>query len=238
MSPLDSPLAQFETLGLYQVLGHASFILVATSFLLRDILLLRLVAIVAGFSGIAFAYGGLPTTNWIVIAWQCAFIAINAAWSFKLIRERRGIRFSEEEKELYQTMFRAFAPFEFMKLMRIARWSRAEPGTRLAEAGKAVPDLMLVYNGAVDVALADGGKRRLRDGAFVGELSFVRGGAASATVEAAEPTRYLAWSKPALQDLLKRNPAMRAAMQTVISQDLTKKLVGNGPPPDDRRPSM
>jgi len=228
MSPLDSPLAQIETLGPYQILGHASFILVATSFLLRDILLLRLVAIVAGVCGIAFAYGGLPTINWIVIAWQCVFIAINTSWSLKLISERRGIRFSDEEKELYQTVFRAFAPFEFMKLMRIARWDRAEPGARLAEAGKAVPDLMLVYNGAVEVALADGGKRRLRDGAFIGELSFVRGGAASATVEAAEPTRFLAWSKPALVDLLKRNPAMRSAMQTVISEDLTKKLLGDG----------
>jgi hypothetical protein len=225
---LDSPLAQFEHLGPYQFAGHLSFVLAATSFLLRDILLLRLVAAVASLFNIAFAFGGLPTTNWIVIAWQCVFIAINLAWSVRLVRERSGIRFSDEERELYQTVFRAFAPVEFMKLVRLARWARAEPDTVLTEAGQPVPDLMLVYNGAVEVALADGGVRRLRDGAFVGEFSFVRGGAASATVRVVEPTRYLAWSKPALVALLQRNPAMRSALQTVISEDLTKKLIGAG----------
>lgn len=226
MSPLESPIAQLETFGLFQVLGHLSFVLAATSFLLRDILLLRLVAIVASACNVTFAYGGLPTTNWIVIAWQVVFVAINVTWILQLIRERRGVRFSDEEKELYQTVFRAFAPFEFMKLMRLARWSRVAAGAALAKAGETLPDLMLVYNGTVEVALPDGRRRRLKDGAFIGELSFVRGGAASATVEAVEPTRYLAWSKPALQDLLRRNPAMKAAMQTVISEDLTRKLLG------------
>lgn len=226
MTSLDNPFVQLETLGPYQIVGHLSFVLAATSFLLRDILLLRLVAVVASLSGIAFAYGGLPTTNWIVIAWQCVFILINVGWSIRLVRERSGIRFSEDEKELYETVFRAFAPFEFMKLMRIARWEKAAPGAALATAGATVPDLMLIYNGAAEVALPGGGTRRLRDGAFIGELSFVRGGAASATVSAVEPTRYLAWSKPALRELLHRNPAMRSAMQTVISEDLTRKLLG------------
>jgi hypothetical protein len=225
MSPLESPLAQLEHLGPFQALGHLSFLLAATSFLLRDILLLRLFAVVASLAGIAFAYGGLPTTNWIVIAWQGVFIAINASWSVRLVRERRGVRFSEEEKELFQTVFRAFAPVEFMKLLRLARWADAGPGGVLATAGEALPDLMLVYNGAVEVALADGTRRRLKDGVFIGELSWLRGGTASATVTAVEPTRYLAWSKAALQGLLARNPSMRAAMQTVISEDLTRKLL-------------
>lgn len=223
---IDSPIAQLEHLGPFQIAGHLSFVLAATSFLLRDILMLRLVAVAASAFNIAFAFGGLPTTNWIVIAWQCVFIGINVAWSVRLVRERSGIRFSDEERELYQTVFRAFAPVEFLKLLRLARWSRAEPGAVLAETGRPVPDLMLVYNGAVEVALADGGTRRLRDGAFVGELSFVRGGAASATVRVVEPTRYLAWSKSALTELLRRNPAMRSALQTVISEDLTRKLTG------------
>ncbi|MBM3583447.1 MAG: cyclic nucleotide-binding domain-containing protein [Alphaproteobacteria bacterium] len=222
---LDFPLAQLEHLGPYQIVGHLSFVLAAPSFLLRDILLLRLVAVVASLCNIAFAFGGLPTTNWIVIAWQVVFITINASWSARLVRERSGIRFSDEERELYQTVFRAFAPVEFMKLLRLARWSRAEPGTLLAAAGRPVPDLMLVHNNAVAVDLAEGGTRTLRDGAFVGELSFVRGGAASATVRVVEPTRYLAWSKPALVALLERNPALRTALQTVISEDLTKKLL-------------
>jgi len=222
----DSPLMQLENLGPYQVLGHASFVLVATSFLLRDILLLRIFAMIGGLAGIGFAYGGLPTPNWIVIVWQIVFITINGTWSILLVRERSGIRFSDEERELYGTVFRAFAPFEFMKLMRIARWVRAEPGQHLAQAGEVLSDLMLVYNGAVEVVLGDGKRIQLRDGAFVGEFSFVRGGAASATVEAVEPTRYVAWPKEALRELLRRNPSMRSQLHSVISEDLTAKLLG------------
>ena len=47
---IDSPLAQLEHLGPFQIAGHLSFVLAATAFLLRDILLLRLVAVVASLS--------------------------------------------------------------------------------------------------------------------------------------------------------------------------------------------
>jgi len=66
---------------------------------------------------------------------------------------------------------------------------------------------------------------QLKDGSFIGEMSFIAGGAATATVRAAQNTRYLAWSKRDLTDLLERNPTMRFAMQTVFSTDLTKKLI-------------
>jgi CRP-like cAMP-binding protein len=52
---------------------------------------------------------------------------------------------------------------------------------------------------------------------------------ASATVRAVEPTRYLAWIKEDLRQLLNRNPSMRFAMQNVLSTDLTKKLMKRSP---------
>ena len=46
--------------------------------------------------------------------------------------------------------------------------------------------------------------------------------AATATVLAARPTRYLTWPKDALRKMLRRNPTV--AMKTVLSMDLMKKL--------------
>ena len=54
---------------------------------------------------------------------------------------------------------------------------------------------------------------KLKDGNFIGEVSFITGGAATATVKALLPTRYVAWPKEAISQLLNRNPSMRFAMQ-------------------------
>ncbi len=40
------------------------------------------------------------------------------------------------------------------------------------------------------------------------------------------PTRYLEWPKEALSGLMKRNPTMDVAMNSVFNIDLTRKLAG------------
>ena len=213
-------------LDLFEGLGHLSYMFIAASFLLRDILLLRMVAVVvAAACNLTFGYFAPEQPNLIVVFWQAVFILINTTWSVILIRERRGVRFSEEERELYQTIFRAFSPLEFMKVMRIARWEYAPVGTELAHTGDTLGSLMLIYNGEAEVARPDGGTVRIKDGAFVGEMSFIRGGTATATVATTQPTRYIAWPKPELRALINRNLSMRAALQTVFSEDLAEKLL-------------
>ncbi len=207
--------------------GHLSYALVALSFLLRDVLLLRLVAIAAALCNIAFAYSFGAQPNWIPIFWQSLFIAINVGWSARLIYERRGVVLSEDERELYRTLFRQFTPFEFLKLLHAGQWRTAAAGVALATSGANLDELLLIYNGEVEVALPDGGARRLKDGAFLGEISLLRGGPATATVRTMCPTRYIAWPKAGLKQLLQRNPAMRFAMQGVISEDLTRKLLNH-----------
>ena len=146
-----------------------------------------------------------------------------------LIKERTGINFTEEEEELHDTLFRNFAPFEFMKLMRIGKWLEAKQGEVLAVEKQQLKAVMLIYNGLVGVETNGKETAQLRDGNFIGELSFITGGAASATVRALQPTRYIAWPKDAVSKLLNRNPSMRFAMQTVLSTDLSKKLMRRAP---------
>ena len=217
-------LDDFWNMSAYQFLGHLSYFLVAISFLLRDILLLRLVAIVASTCNVTYSLGISPP-NLIAAFWQSLFIVINVAWSLRLIFERRSVRFSEEEKELYQSLFRNFTALEFMKLIRICRWKKAEEGEVLTQLGDEPEDVMLIYNGEIEAALPDGRKPHYRDGTFVGEISFIKGGAATATVRTVVPTRYVSWPKEELRGLLRRNPSMAARLQTVFTEDLTRKLI-------------
>lgn len=209
------------------LIGHLSYALAALSFLLRDILLLRLVAIAAASANLTFAFNGANGPNWIPVFWQSVFIVINTVWSARLIHERRGVNFSDEERELYATVFRTFSPVEFMKLLRIGTWRNAAPGEVVAERGADLSHVMLIYNGSASVQQARGHRVELKDGAFIGEMSFLQGGRATADVTITTPTKILQWPKEALQQLIARNPGMRASLTTVFGQDMAKKLIEN-----------
>ena len=153
-------------------------------------------------------------------------MVINALRIAHLVMERRGVSFSDEERELYETIFRQFSPVEFMKLLRLGEWRAADDGEMLAVEGDEVSDLKMIYNGEVIIEKGGAEVARSRDGTMIGEMSFIQGGAATATVRAARPTRYLAWPKDELRKLLNRNPTMDVAMSAVFSVDLTLKLGG------------
>lgn len=208
----------------FEFAGHFASILTTLAYLVKDILWLRFLSILACIAGIVFNYTVPATPLWTVIGWNVIFIIINSVQIAIIIKERRGVEFTDEEKELYETLFKSFAPFEFMKLLRIGRWLEAKKDQVLAVEQQPLDSVMLIYNGLVSVESKGESLAQLKDGSFIGEISFITGGKATASVRAVEPTRYLAWPKEELRQLLNRNPSMRSAMQTVFSSDLTKKL--------------
>jgi hypothetical protein len=209
--------------------GHLASILTMAAYLLKDILWLRTLTILSCFAGIAFNFFVPATPLWTVIYWNILFALINIVQVAIIIKQRSGVHFTEEEKELHDTLFKNFAPFEFMKLMRVGKWLEAKQGQILATEEKPIDSIMLIYNGLVGVETHGQEVATLKDGNFIGEMSFITGGAASATVKALRPTRYISWPKDAISQLLNRNPSMRFAMQAMLSTDLSKKLRRRAP---------
>lgn len=218
-----------EHLLSWQLAGHLASVLTMVAYLLKDILWLRLLTIFSCFAGIVFNYFVPATPLWTVIYWNVLFAIINIVQIAIIIKERAGVHFSEEEQELHETLFKNFAPFEFMKLMRVGKWLEAKPGQVLAVERQSLDAVMLIYNGLARVEKDGKEVAQLKDGNFIGEVSFITEGAASATVRALTPTRYVAWPKAAIKALLKRNPSMRFAMQSMLSTDLSKKLMRRAP---------
>ena len=208
-------------------LAHLASILTMAAYLLKDILWLRMLTILSCFAGIAFNYFEPATRT--MIYWNVLFALINIVQVAIIIKQRSSVHFTDEEKELHDTLFKNFAPFEFMKLMRVGKWLEAKQGEILATEQKPIDRIMLIYNGLVGVESKGKEVAKLKDGNFIGEVSFIAGGAATATVRALRPTRYVAWPKEAIKKLLNRNPSMRFAMQAMLSTDLTKKLMHRAP---------
>ena len=217
----------FLSFSWVEIAGHTSFALAALSFFVRDMILLRSLAIASGVVGVFFNYLVSFGPMWIPIMWLTVFICINSYRIVGIFLERRSISFNDEELELYETVFQNFTSLEFMKLMRIAEWRSANIGYKFAEQGDILAGLTLLFNGEV-VIERDGKQLGLgRDGSMIGEMSFIKGGSANASVLANCKCRYVYWPKDNLSALLTRNPSMDIAMKHVFSLDLTRKLVGD-----------
>jgi len=211
------------------VSGHLASVLTMAAYLLKDILWLRLLTILSCFAGIAFNFIVPSTPLWTIIYWNILFAIINIVQVAIIIKQRSSVHFTDEEKELHDTLFKNFAPFEFMKLMRVGKWLEAKQGEILATEQKPIDSVMLIYNGLVGVESKGKELAQLRDGNFIGEVSFITGGTATATVKALRATRYVSWPKEAIKQLLNRNPSMKFAMQAMLSTDLSKKLMHRAP---------
>ena len=217
----------FYELSGIEIIGHLSFAFAAMSFFVRDMLFLRSFAIISGVVGITFNYFIQVGPLWIPIFWLSFFICINGYRIVGIILERRSINFTEEELELHETVFQNFTPLEFMKLMRVGEWGSVDSNYQFAQEGESLDGLKLLSNGEVRIERGGEELGLGRDGSMIGEMSFIRGGVASAAVFATKPCRYIHWPKEQLKSLLNRNPSMDIAMKHVFSLDLTKKLTGD-----------
>ena len=134
---------------------------------------------------------------------------------------------SPKYKELYETMFKDMTPVEFLKITKIADWVHFKEGEVVTQQKHTVDTLNLIYNGTVNVAV-DGIKvAELKDGQFVGEMSFLTEKPATATCVVKHDTELLVWKQQQFKDLLKRNPSLYFTIQSLLSAQVSDALVSS-----------
>ena len=125
-----------------------------------------------------------------------------------------------KDKELYETLFRDLSPVEYLKITKIANWKTFKSGETIIREAHLVTDLILIYNGTVDV-MAKGKKvAQLKDGQFVGEMSFLTEKSATADCVVKHDTECILWKQPEFKELLKRNPSLYYTIQGLLSNQL------------------
>lgn len=202
---------------------HVANVLLLLSFLVRDILWLRLLNVAAGIAFIAYLSSGTPFV-WAPVAWNALFLAINFVQIWRLILERRPVRLAADELALYLLAFRGLTQREFARLLAIGRWSDAQAGERLVEQGVDLDRILVIFSGATEVVVKGARVAELKPGQLVGEMAFLTQSKTSAAVVAMVATRYLALPTKELRTLFKDHPELRAGMQMLIGSDLVAKL--------------
>jgi hypothetical protein len=202
---------------------HLANGLYVASYLVKDILWLRVFTVLGGLVLLAY-YSLMPTPLWAAIAWNVLFLTINLAQIRLLLLERRPVRLEPDEMRLYQLAFRSLTLREFAKLIQLAQWKTVDAGERIVRRGEALDTVMVLVSGRVRVEIDGAPVRELSAGRFVGEMSFLTGKDTTADVVTIDSVRAVSWPQRELRALLSQNAELRAAVQMVIGEDVIAKL--------------
>ena len=207
--------------------GHLAFGLIAFSFLVKDIFWLRILSILASLFSVFYNYTIPTEPMWLAINWNFTFVGVNLYHIGIILYEKREVKMDEKDEELYQTLFKEMSPVEYLKISRAAKWETLKPGKRIITQGMPVPDLYLIYNGTVDITIDNEHIAQLKDGEFVGEMSFLTEKVATATCKVKYEAQCLVWKQREFKELLKRNPSLYFTIQSVLSAQVSDKLVSS-----------
>ncbi|MBV0912753.1 cyclic nucleotide-binding domain-containing protein [Anianabacter salinae] len=214
---IDDPLLWFLGLG---------FLLQATGFFMRDELALRVLV-------------GLGLLCQAAVAWTLsepsfdpgltapALVLVNLVMIAVVARERSTLGMSKRDQRLFET-FRTLTPGQFRRINRLASWSYVDEARRVIEEGQ--PNTHLRYIDADRFGLEKAGEAHTARGpGFVGEISLLHGGVASASVTLRPGTLFAQWDSAALKNLMARDPALANALTARFSYDLAQRVATSIP---------
>lgn len=198
-------------------------ILYLFSYLVRDILWLRILTVVAACCLIPYFYFR-PDPLIIAIYWNLLFTSLNIFWIGRLLVERRPVQLTGNDLRLYQLVFRCLTPREMQQLLKLGRWKIAAVQECFISQGDALEHLMVICAGKACVVKNGKAMEELGDGQFIGGIPFATESLAPADVVALEETHYMSWPKDRLRDFLDDKAELSAALQLTLGFDLSKRL--------------
>jgi len=172
-----------------------------------------------------FYFYNFPKPDWNPILCDIVWILVNTIQLGILVSERINLKLTDEEDKVFKNTFPNLTRIEFKKLIRIAKWADTKSNTTLVEEGVILSKLMVIFSGIAEVKKQGYTEAYLRDGNFVGEMSFITGNVTSAQVDSFTDLRYVYWEKATLNMLVAKNHEIEEGLRASFNLDLVKKLV-------------
>ena len=202
--------------------GHLNYILVILCVSMTKMLWLRIFGIASGAVGVL--YYGFLVDDQVSASWEFVFAAVNAVQLAVVLLAGRRRRMSDDERFFIQTVMPTLEGNLRARMLKLARWQTREPGDVLVEEGQAKPELVFIASGAASVERAGVMVGVCGPGDFLGEMSFLTGKPASATVRVANEARCCVFDPGVLKAVIEKNPAIRQALENSFNRNLVGKL--------------
>ncbi|MCP5080305.1 MAG: cyclic nucleotide-binding domain-containing protein [Alphaproteobacteria bacterium] len=156
---------------------------------------------------------------------QAAWITISLVGITRMAFVNFRLNFTRDERQFADTMLQGLPLPQARMLLDIGLWGKAEPGTVFTQQGRPVHHLIYLAGGRADVMVDDKLVARCDAGAMIGEVTYLTGEPASATVRAADQVLCLRFDAATLRGFLSRNPDIRAVLEQNMANHLRTKLV-------------
>jgi hypothetical protein len=190
--------------------------------LARNELLLRGLLLTGTCCYILYYYFVSDEPLWDAI-WTSSVIGLtNLIMMLVILREKSTIGMAPEMLNLYRS-FPTLNPGQFRKIMKHADWITAEIDTRLCTQNMRPDYLCLVSSG--DMILSrDGRDVSIGPGNFIGEISFLIDGPATAGVIAPKGVEYVRWNRDQLAAQMNKSIRLSNAISALFNRDIAQKL--------------
>ncbi len=193
------------------------------SYIVKDILVLRLLTIVAAIIVLPYILFR-PEPLYTALCWNGLFQAVNIYRVVLLLKERKPVYFEERAQALYDREFSSLKSHQFAKLANIAHWNEIEAGEKIFKSGDVLDRVLYLESGRCEIKREEAILDSRGKGDFIGESSLFSESPLKADIEVAQPVCYVSWSKDDLNKVLIDYPDLHVAFQKVVSQYLIRKL--------------
>jgi CRP-like cAMP-binding protein len=205
------------------IIGHVAYFFLAMSYVLTNIFWLRVTAVFSMFLEIVYFYFSGGDLS-IGIGWTVLFILINAVQLFILLRDRFSLRLPEKEGPLLRAALHGLDDSQISRLLKATDWMDCAAGDVLTKQDAPVDALYFICSGRATVEVDHKIVAQLEKGAFIGEIAYLTGNAATATVKMEAPGRLLKFSKMRMAKVVGTDDQINGIIYQLLGRDLAAKM--------------
>ncbi|MFK5977829.1 MAG: cyclic nucleotide-binding domain-containing protein [Rhizobiaceae bacterium] len=204
------------------LVGHVAYVLLIVSMLMRNMRWLRIFAICAGSVSAVYYWA---QADYVSVFWESIFTLVNVIQLFYIAIENSRGRFSKDERYFIETCLPGLERAQARRFMKLGAWTQVSDETILISEDTCPQRLKFVVDGVAKVTRKSKHLGKVSRGDFLGEMSYLTGQSASASVIAETTMRYLAFDRDVLKEHLTKNPEVRFALESSFNRNLVEKLV-------------
>ena len=206
---------------LFSILYHVANGLALLSLLMRDQFYLRLI-FAASLLLQGLYYAAIPGGPLLdPLFWKVFSSITNFAMIAFLFHDRIDFGIKDNLRDLFDRI-KVLTPGQFRRLTALAEHVHG-PIEKILVLGEIPDTIYYVIKGHATV-YKDGAKIRLSHGSFLGEIAFLTGGPATATVSLEADAECISWTHANLNRLAQKDVAIDIALRGLFNHDLAHKV--------------
>lgn len=210
-----------------EALVYAALLFYAMGFLFRDELWLRGLLFIGTVFYILYYYYAAQSPLWEAIITSSILGVINISMIAVVALERTTFAMGADTAALYGH-FSNLSPGQFRRIMKQGTMMVAEKDETISVEGEPLDHFYFVYDGQSKITKR-GLTTKVPVGHFIGEVAFLKGVPATATVTVAKGSRYVIWQQSKLRQLMKKSPNLSNGLLALLNMDLAGKVATSQP---------